>query len=304
MTSCLVSAVLILIFSACTHTVRQSQDLSDIGIKYTDAIKELIDVTTDTVIDDDSDNLLYTQQLTSYDDKVKEKKELEKRLKEHDKVIEELVTTLGRFRGQTNTLKAYFINLQSLSRTDAPESAANAVAELSTSINYANANLRERENLIITDEQKKAFSSTAGLVAKGFQSANLQKALKRDAPIISEQLYLHEKLIEKLSRILKHSAKIAYINEWKLKVLKPYKNKEIINESNWKKERKQLLKSTFFETSLDNAKNTAKQMRLVWGNILENKTDLESVGLLINDINEMTAALHQLKQSFKEAENE
>jgi len=74
---------------------------------------------------------------------------------------------------------------------------------------------------------------------------------------------LHGKLIEKLSGIMKQSAKKAYINEWKLKVLKPYKNKKISNESNWKKERKRLLKSTFFETSLDNAKETAQQMRLV-----------------------------------------
>jgi len=229
---------------------------------------------------------------------------LEKRLKEHDKVIKELVTTLGSFRGHTNTLKTYFINLQALSGSDSPESVAKAVEELSTSINYANATIRDKEKLVITDEQKEVFGSTAGLVARGIQSTKLQQALKRDAPIISEQLYLHEKLMEKLSGILMQSAKKAYINKWKLNVLKPYKNKNISSESNWKKERKELLISTFFETSLDNAKKTAQQMRLFWGNMLENKTDLKSVGLLINDINEMTAVLHQLKQSLREADNE
>ena len=152
---CLVLAVFILIVSACTHTIQQSQKFSDIGIKYAEAMGTLIDVTTDTVINDDSDKLLYTKLLTSHSDKDKEKKELEKRLKEHDKVIKDLLTTLGRFRGNTNTLKVYFINFQALSRADAPESAANALTELSTSIQYANANLREAEKLAISDEQKR-----------------------------------------------------------------------------------------------------------------------------------------------------
>ena len=64
-------AVFFLIASGCTHTIQKSQEFSGLGIKYADAIKDLIDVTTETVVDDDSDNLLYTQRLTSYDDKKK-----------------------------------------------------------------------------------------------------------------------------------------------------------------------------------------------------------------------------------------
>lgn len=48
---------------SCSHTSRKSQQLSDVGVKYADAMGGLIDVTTDTVINDDSDTLLYIQKL-------------------------------------------------------------------------------------------------------------------------------------------------------------------------------------------------------------------------------------------------
>jgi len=287
---------------ACTQAIKESQDFSNVGIQYADAMTELIDFTTDTVIDDDSDNLLYTLQLTSLPDKDKERELLETRLKEHDESIKDLVTTLGLFRGYTATLKSYFVNLQALSMSDAPDSAALAVAELSASINHANKTLRDTEKLAVTEKEKEAFGAIAGLAAKGVQSAKLSAALKRDAPVIDEQLLLQEKLLAKLARILKHSAAKTFINERKENLLKPYKNKKISNASQWKKERKRLIKSTFFVSSLDKAEMTARQMRLVWGTIVEGGASLESVGLLISDINEMTAALHQLKEAAKEDE--
>ena len=287
---------------ACTQAIKEGQDFSSVGIQYADAMTELIELTTDTVIDDDSDNLLYTLQLTSLADKDKEKELLETRLKEHDESIKDLVTTLGHFRGYTATLKTYFVNLQALSGSNAPESATMAVAELSASINHANKTMLDAEKLAITEKEKEAFGALAGLAAKGVKSAKLGAALRRDAPIIDEQLLLQEKLLAKLAGILKHSARKAYINGRKENVLKPYKNKKIKNPSKWKKERKRLIKSTFFVTALDNATKTARQMRLVWGYIVEGETSLESIGSLISDINEMTAALHQLKEAAKEDE--
>ncbi len=300
--ACLCLVALTFTGHACTQHIKEGQDFSNVGIRYADAMTELIEFTTDTVIDDDSDNLLYTLQLTSLADKDEEKALLEKRLKEHDENIKSLVTTLGRFRGYTATLKTYFLNLQALSGSNAPESAALAVAELSASINHANRTLLEAEKLAVTAEEREAFGALAGLAAKGVKSVKLSTALKRDAPVIEEQLLLQEKLLARLAGILKHSAMKAYINDRKEKVLKPYKNKKINNPSSWKKERKELIKSTFFVNSLDRATKTARQMRLVWGYMVEGDTDLESIGSLISDINEMTAALHQLKEAAQEDE--
>ena len=120
-------------------------------------------------------NLLYTLQLTSLPDKDKERDLLEARLKEHDESIKDLVATLGQFRGYTAILKTYFVNLQALSESDAPDSAALAVAELSASINHANRTLRETEKLALYagDEQVPNFFISGAAVPGGDDKINL-----------------------------------------------------------------------------------------------------------------------------------
>lgn len=291
--------VLLIGIAACTHTIKQSEEFSDVGVKYADAVVELLDVTTETVIEDDSNTLLYLQYLTSLEDKKEERKKLEKFLNEHDDDLSALVATLEQFRIYACTLKGYFVNLQALAGTDAPESTAKAAADLSESINHASKSLRKSEKLVISGAEKDAFSTLGRLVSKGVQSAKLREALERDAAIISEQLLLHEKLLAKLAGILKNSAKERYETERKTKVLKPYKNKEITNIEEWKKARERLLRTAFFVSSLDTATKAAGEMRLVWEGILEGKSDLGSIRLLLEDINEITAVAHQLKEAAK-----
>lgn len=291
--------VLLIGMASCTYTIKQSGEFSDVGIKYADAVVELLDVTTDTVIEDDSNTLLYLQDLTSLEDKKQEREKLEKFLKEHDDAVSDLVATLEQFRIYARTLKGYFVNLQALAGTDAPESTAKAVDELSASINNASGSLRKSEELFISEAEKNALSGLARLVSKGVQSVKLRQALERDASIIGEQLLLHEKLLAKLSGILEHSAKKRYVNERKDKVVKPYKNKEITNIEEWKKARARMLRTAFFVKSLDTATKAAQEMRQVWGGILEGKTDLGAIRLLLEDINEITAVAHQLKEALE-----
>jgi hypothetical protein len=97
---------------------------------------------------------------------------------------------MGRFHHHTRTLGGYFVNLQALAGTDAPERTAMAVEELSKSINDANKTLRESEKLAVSNAEKAALGKLAGLVAKSIQAAKLRKALERDASIIGEQLLL------------------------------------------------------------------------------------------------------------------
>jgi hypothetical protein len=291
--------VLLIGITACTHTVEQGKAFSDVGIQYADAVVELLDVTTDTVIEDDSNTLLYLQELTKLEDKKQEREKLEEFLKGHDDELSALVTTLEGFRIYARTLKGYFVNLQALATTDAPQSTAKAVAGLSDSINVASKYLLKSQGLTISESEKKVLASLGRLASKGFHSAMLREALKRDARIIGEQLLLHEKLLAKLSEILEHSIKKRYETEKKERVAKPYKNKEITDRGKWKKDRARLLRTAFFVESLETAAKAAREMRQAWEGMLEGKTDLGASRLLLEDINEITAVAHQLKEALK-----
>jgi hypothetical protein len=298
-----VSSLLILFVPfACTYTIQQSTEFSDAGIKYTEAVDELLQVAEDTIIEDDSNMLLYLQDLTLMEDKKKESGLLEKRLKQHDKEVLAILETLAQFRRHTRMLNAYFANLQALAHTDAPGDTAKAVGQLSASIDNARLAFEKSEKIPISEAEGDALSDLTGLVSKGVQSSKLREALERDAPIIGGELLLHEKLLTKLAGILEQSAKKRFVAERKVKVLKPYKSKEIENKEEWKKARESLLKSVTTIPTLETATEAARQMGLVWKGILEGRTDVTSIQLLLADINDLTAALGKLKAAAQQSE--
>jgi len=123
---------------SCTQPIRQSSDLSQVGIKYSDAMNKLLDVTTDTVIDSDNNDLLYQQELISKENKEEERKVLKEALDRHNTEVKELIETIGLFQNYTRILKDYFTNLQALVSSNAPETASVVIGELSGKINEAN----------------------------------------------------------------------------------------------------------------------------------------------------------------------
>jgi len=137
------------------------------------------------------------------------------------------------------------------------------------------------------------------VVTRGVQSAMLQHALKRDAPIIGEQLVLQEKLLTKLSEMLNQRFKEQLIIMEKDRIRKPYINKTITNEEDWKKTRKQFLKSVFLDQNLEPAKSSIKEMRLIWENILNGKQDIGSIQSTLSDINEFVNNINQIKDAIQ-----
>ena len=293
------SSIFLIGLISCTQTIRQSSDLSQAGIKYSDAMSKLLDVTTDTVIDSDNNDLLYQQKLTSNENKEEEREKLKEFLDQHNKEVKKLIETIGLFQNYTRLLKDYFTNLQALASSNAPETATIVIGELSGKINEANKAITKKEKVLLSDGEKDAIGKLAGVVAKGIQSAMLQHALKRDASIIGEQLLLQEKLLAKLSDMLDSRYKDYVTIMEKERVRKPYINKTITNEEDWKEVRSQFLKSVFLDQSLENAKSAIKELRLIWENILNEKQDIGSIQSTLSDINEFLNDVNKLKESIQ-----
>lgn len=279
----------------CAHTIKQTKSFSDIGIKYSEAMSELLDVTTEAVIDRSSEDLLYLQKLTSYDDKKIEKEKLKQFIEDQDDSTLDLIKTLGRFRVYVRMLNNYFVNLLALADADSSELASNVVTDLSDSINKANESIRISEKIVISESQKKTLSGLGGIIFKGYLSMKLQEALKRDAPIIGEQLILHEELLKKLTSILEARYGDRYVLERKRKVLNPYINKEIKEIEEWKESRKKLLKSYFYDQSVERAKSMAQKMRHVWKDLIAGNTNSDEIRALFGEINELISFLEQLE---------
>ncbi len=284
---------LILILSGCpgpSQRIQSAKHLSTSGVLYADTVNGLMSVTIDRIIDFDSTEAL---QIRKWADEKKLKQNIEKKNADLIKFLKEL----NSFRRYTQLLKAYFLNLQALADSPVRKDMGAAVERLSESIKSANKEIRKKKNIELSKETMDGFAALSGLVAKHIHAAKIRDALRRDAGIISEQLILHEKLVEDINDLLKgrfQEEEDEFLTE---KVIGPYVDKQQEIGDQWKKDRKKWLTSQFTIESLKKAKEAAKQLRAVWEEILQGRSDLGSITLLLQDINEFVEVVDKINEA-------
>ena len=87
-----------------------------------------------------------------------------------------------------------------------------------------------------------------------------------------------------------------FLNEM---VIAPYVDKNQKLGSLWASNRKQWLKTQFLSDELDTAITAAKQLRGIWADILQGKPDINSLSVLISDVNEFVTTVQALEAAGK-----
>jgi hypothetical protein len=276
-----------MLMSGCvTQSIQQGKDLSISGIAYTEAVDKLLDVTTDRVIDFDTEELKKTRRGS----------DLKGMISQKNQAVVDVLIEIERFRAHTKLLKTYFLNLQALANSQVKDDMGGTVQLLSNSISKLNNNLGGKdgkENL--TDDQKKQIGALGGLVASTVHAGTIKRALARDAEVIGIYLALQENQLQNLAGILRDrflAENDLFLNE---KVIAPYIDKSQVLGAGWAKDRKKWFKTQFVSQRLLTAQEATKQLRGVWADILQGKTDTNSLSVLISDVNEFVITVQALE---------
>ena len=284
----------VMIFGCATQSIQQGKDLSTSGIAYTDAVDKLIDVTTDQIIDFDSAELKKTRRGSNLEDMINTK----------NKRLIRVINELNRFRTQTKLLKTYFVSLQALADSTVKDDAGGAVKSLSDSISKLNQAFEGNNgNESLSEDQKAQIGALSGLAANSIHAEKIKRALKRDAKVIGTYLALQENQLTNIADMLKDRFDVSnalFLNE---KVIAPYTDKDKPLPAAWSENRKQWVKTQFVNQQLKTAKEAAKQLRGVWGDILQGKSDINSLSILISDVNEFVTTIQAL-ETANDAKNE
>ncbi len=269
-----------------TQSIRQGQDLSSSGVAYTDAVDKLLDVTTDRVINFDSAELIKTRRGS----------DLKKMITEKNAALQSVMVEIGRFRAQTRRLKTYFVNLQALADSPVKDDAGGAVKSLSDSFSKLNKALGKTDGKEkLSEEQKTQIGGLGELVAHTIHGANVKRALERDAEIIGTYLALQENQLGNIVDMLDDRVQNdndLFLNE---KVIAPYVAKDKPLGDSWSKDRREWAKTQCVSQQLKTAQEAAKQLRGVWADILEGKTDINSLSILISDVSEFVTSVQALE---------
>lgn len=282
-----VSLVAVLLSSCVTtQSIQQGKDLSSSGIAYTNAVENLLVITTDKVIDFDSAELIKSRRGGNPREKVIEK----------NKYLIDVIKEINRFRTQTKLLKTYFINLQALADSPFKNDAGGAVRSLSESISDLN---QKRGKNGLTESQNAQIGALAGIVANTIHAAKIKNALKRDAEIISVYLALQEKQLMNITDILKDRFKAdhgLFVNK---EVIVPYADISKVLPFDWSEKRKKWIKSKSVNEYLEAANKAAKHLSGIWFDILQGKSDANSISVLISDLNEFITTIQALENANK-----
>ena len=282
----LLSALLI---SGCaTQSIQQGKDLSSSGIAYTDAVDNLLDVTIERVIDFDSAELMKSRLGSNLRDQVTQK----------NQAVVNVISEIDHFRAQTKLLKTYFLNLQALADSPIKDDAGSAVQALAGSISNVNMTLGGKDGKeSLTDEQKTQIGALGGLVANSIHAAKIKRALTRDAEIIGIYLSHQENQLNIIAGILQdrfNAENDLFLEE---KIIAPYIDRNQNLGPSWASNRKQWFETQFISQQLTTAQEAAVQLSGVWADILQGRTDLNSLSVLISDVNEFVTTIQALKEA-------
>ena len=298
----LIALLFIGLASCTTQPVKESKAFAEAGIAYSEALDELMKTTIEVVVEKDSRTLLYLQSLTNLPDKKAEREKLTKYLSDHDTAIKKQLRALNELHKNSRQLKLYFVNLNALASAPVSEAASQSVAQLSNAINASNTKIKNNQELVVSENESQALSGISGFVASTFQSSQLSSAMNRDAKIINEQLLLNEKMLTILSATLLQTRRVDAARVYKSKVMRPYKKKTITDTTVWKNYRKDTLVASYHDVILERARESAQQMRIIWHSMVENKLDIVTIELFIQDVNDIVAVTQQVKAALNDKE--
>lgn len=270
---------------ATTQSIQEGKNLSASGIAYTDAVDKLVEASIDKVIDFDSEELKKTRYGSE--------SELEKIINSHNNSLSQIVFELERFQKQTKLLKAYFVALQSLADSSVKNDAGESVKALSGSINEANKENGGESQL--SEDQLKQVGILGGIIANSIHAGKIKSALMRDSTVIGMSLALQENQLTNLTNILQDrllGENELFLNE---SVIYPYINSTSSLDKNWMENRKKWVKFKFIDERLDTAQEAVRQLRGVWEDILKGEDDVNSVGILISDLNDFVNAIISIR---------
>lgn len=275
---------------ATTQTIQQGRDLSTSAIAYSDATAALLELTTDRVIEFDTDELIKTRRGENPRQMITDK----------NQAVSDVIGEIRKFQAQTKLLKAYFQNLQALADSPVKDDVGGSVQSLSDSISKLNKVLDGPDGKEkLTDDQKKQIGALAGLVAQSIQAEKIKNALTRDAEVIGKYLALQELQITQISEILRDRFSAENDLFGNRDVIAPYVDQNRPLPDKWAENRAKWLKTQFVNQQLSTAREAAKQLRGVWTDVLQGKNDINSLRSLISDVNDFVVTVQALETARK-----
>jgi len=285
--------ILFLLLYGCATTAQLAnfESFAETGVEYADTLDSLLSKTSESAVEINSLKLLNSRELAPIS---------EANFDEQDKVIKEYLREIASLRKHISLLKEYFQALSKLATSDQSDAFRVEIERSVDVLQKFSEKLQDTSLIENKEAQKRVVGGLGELIVKKVKLTLLQKELKKRKGVIAEILLVHEGMLAAIADELKDKEQMIahsrYDNEVKIPFLESGDEWTEEQKKSWVKKRMELIRETWVVEELNSAVRAARNLRLAWVKLLENKLTIQDIDAILDDLQSIIAILESTKQ--------
>ena len=268
-------------FAGCASTQPYAK-FAQAGTVYVTAADKLLLAAGNVSIDATSERLLQDDAMQNLD---------ADQYRQLSQVDVERLEIFGRLRTHIRLLGRYFLLLNQLATSEAPDRIEKQIGEVADGLNSLGKQLRESP--LITNE--KEVTAITGLTMGFAIRGRLKEELNRRKDTIQVEIKTQEEMLRALGRTLQHDLTIInQAREQRWVIVPLISPAPIANPDAWIDRRRTILTSSLRLTELDTAADAARTLRESFENLVGGKLSVESVDTMLTDMEGILAVAESI----------
>ena len=284
---CLILVAIGFLLSGCA-SVRMNQfaRFAELGSAYSEAITGITKEAGNVAIDADSAALIKARENIPINERGKT-------ILAHNKLLGERIELLRDLRRHAQLLRSYFWALAALAKSNEPSGIGEASEDVVKSLGKMSDRIKNAKvgALPVSD----FVGPVVKITVAQFQSAALEKELRVRAPIIEREIDLQQAALQAIAGQMRTDLEVLQAREEALEVVDPFRAAKDSLPSDWNKRRRELLNAHISLDSVDAVVALARNLKLSFLALVENRLDPADFGILFKDINEILTLIEDIQ---------
>lgn len=276
------------LLASCGASLEEYEKFAQAGQEYALALDSLLVTSGNYFVDANSEILLRSD--------LKDPNEDTKNYGRITELDDQWLVLIGKMRQQTDLLKRYFLALETLATSDAPEKAKEATENIFKQLDKVSTAIQGSP--LVSEKIGSALSPIPKIILSQKIQGALREELEQRKETIYRELTIQDFVLQLLTIQLQKNIKIIQDNQENRSVLPLYAAPESINNPDaWIAKRRNIRTMTLSIEALNNANQASQEFKKSFQLLLEDKFTVGRANALLSDIESLLNVAENLKKA-------
>lgn len=214
--------------------------------------------------------------------------------------VDEWLTLIGRARRHTDLLKRYFVALENLATTDAPQRSREVAERIFVQLNQVGGLIEPKllTNPLISEQAGQAYAKLPQLIISQKIKGDLRDEIQARKEAIYKELVTQELAQALLERQIKKNLVLIQSTRDRRTVKKEYvAMTPIANPQAWIDQRRAIRRLTLSLDALDAASDASRKLKQAFVELVEDRLTLARANALLDDVDSLLKTVKDIQTS-------